>query len=128
MTDPEGADDEVVHGEVVDPGGANPLEALFGGGAMPDLGSLMEGLSSMQDLQAATYEGSAGGGLVRITASGRMEVQDVVIQAGAIEGDGDAPDLELLADLVLAALNDLTAKITAAQEQAMGGLGGLLGQ
>jgi DNA-binding protein YbaB len=133
MTDPEGTDDEVVHGELVgggdgDPGGANPLEALFGGGSMPDLGSLMEGLSSMQDIQGATYEGSAGGGLVRITASGRMEVHDVVIEPGAIEGDGDAPDLELLADLVLAALNDLTAKITAAQEQAMGGLGGLLGQ
>lgn len=120
-------DDEVVHGEVVD-GGGNPLEALFGGGSLPDLGSLMEGLSSMQDIQGATYEGTAGGGLVRITANGRMEVHGVAIEAGAIEGDGDQPDLELLADLVLAALNDLTAQIAAAQQQAMGGLGGLLGQ
>lgn len=122
-----GGDDEVVHGEVVEPGGGNPLEALFGGGAMPDLGSLMDGLASMQDLQEATYEGTAGGGLVRITANGRMDVHAVVIEAGAVDG-GDGPDLELLADLVLAALNDLTAKIAAAQQQAMGGLGGLLGQ
>jgi nucleoid-associated protein EbfC len=84
----------------------------------------MEGLSSMQDIQATTYEGSAGGGLVRITASGRMEVQSVVIDPGAVE-DGDA---ELVADLVLAALHDLTGKITEAQQQAMGGFGGLLGQ
>ena len=120
-------DDEVVHGEVVE-GGANPLEALFGGGSMPDLGSLMEGLSSMQDLQEATYEGTAGGGLVRITANGRMDVHGVVIEAGAVDGANGTADLELLADLVLAALNDLTAKIAAAQQQAMGGLGGLLGQ
>ena len=127
----DAGDDEVVHGELVGgdaaPGPGNPLEALFGGGEMPDLGSLMEGLSSMQDLLVATYAGSAGGGLVRITANGRMDVHAVAIEAGAVEGEGDAPDLELLADLVLAALNDLTAKIAAAQQQAMGGLGGLLG-
>ena len=121
-------DDEVVHGELVDAGGGNPLEALLGGGSMPDLGSLMEGLTSMQDLQEADYEGTAGGGLVRIKANGRMDVHAVVIEAGAVEGDGGQPDLELLADLVLAALNDLTAQIAAAQQQAMGGLGGLFGQ
>ena len=124
--DPDGP--EVLQGEVVEAGG-NPLEALFGGGSVPDLGSLMEGLSSMQDLQEATYEGTAGGGLVRITANGRMDVHAVAIEPGAVDGgEGEAPDLELLADLVLAALNDLTAKIAAAQQQAMGGLGGLLGQ
>ena len=125
MNDADDAD-EPIQGEVVDPGG-NPLEALFGGGSMPDLGSLMDGLASMQDLQEATYEGTAGGGLVRITANGRMDVHSVAIEAGAVDG-GEGPDLELLADLVLAALNDLTAKIATAQQQAMGGLGGLLGQ
>ena len=56
-----------------------------------------------------------------------MDVHGVAIEAGALAGDDGAPDLELLADLVLAALNDLTAKIASAQQQAMGGLGGLLG-
>jgi DNA-binding protein YbaB len=127
MSTNDGSDDEVVTGELVDAASGNPLEALLGGGAMPDLGSLMEGLTSMQDLQEATYEGTAGGGLVRITANGRMDVHAVAIEAGAIDGGGE-PDLELLADLVLAALNDLTAQIAAAQQQAMGGLGGLFGQ
>ena len=116
-------DDGPIEGELLG-SGANPLESLLGGGSMPDIGSLMEGLSSMQEIQASTYEGSAGGGLVRITASGRMEVQSVVIDPAALEEN----DADLVADLVLAALNDLTAKITDAQQQAMGGFGGLLGQ
>jgi hypothetical protein len=103
---------------------ANPLDDLFGGG-MPDLGSLVEGLSAVQSIQAATYEGSAGGGLVRIVANGRMDVESVTISPDAL---GDGGDVELLADLVHAALRDLTGRIAAAQQQAMGPLGGILGQ
>jgi hypothetical protein len=100
------------------------LDDLFGGG-MPDLGSLVEGLSAVQSIQASTYEGSAGGGLVRIVANGRMDVESVTISPDAL---GDGGDVELLADLVHAALRDLTARIAAAQQQAMGPLGGILGQ
>ena len=99
------------------------LAALFGGAGMPDLGSLVDGLASIQTIQDAMYEGRAGGGLVRIRANGRMDVHAVEIEAGAL---GDGTDLELLADLVLAALHDLTAQIAAAQQQAMGPLGGML--
>jgi DNA-binding protein YbaB len=102
------------------------LAALFGGGGMPDLGSLVDGLASMQSMQDDEYEGRAGGGLVRIKANGRMDVRSVEIEPGAI-GDGPDVDLTLMADLVLAALHDLTAQIAAAQQQAMGPLGDLLG-
>jgi len=109
------------------PGEGGPgadLAELFSGG-MPDLGSLVDGLAAVQSIQDASYEGSAGGGLVHIRASGRMEVTSVEISPDAL---GDGTDVELLADLVLAALHDLTAQIAAAQQQAMGPLGGLLGQ
>lgn len=108
-------------------GAGNPLEALLGGGGLPDLGSMLDGLASVQGIQQQTFEGTAGGGLVRIVANGRMEVDAVRIDPAALEG-GDEPDVELLADLVLAALNDLTGRIAAAQQQAMGPLGGILGQ
>jgi DNA-binding protein YbaB len=100
------------------------LGDLFGGGDMPDLGSLVDGLAAVQTIQSATYEGSAGGGLVRITANGRMDVERVVVSPDAL---GDGTDVDLLADLVHAALRDLTAQIAAAQQQAMGPLGGILG-
>lgn len=117
-------DDDDAGTELVSAGG-NPLADLFGGGGgMPDLGSLMDGLSSMQGVQQELFEGSAGGGLVRIKANGRMDVESVVIEPGAIDGEAD---VELLADLVHAALSDLTTKIATAQQQAMGPLGGLLG-
>ena len=103
---------------------ANPLGDLLSGG-MPDLGSLVDGLAAVQSIQSASYEGSAGGGLVRIVANGRMDVESVTISPDAL---GDGTDVELLADLVHAALSDLTAQIAAAQQQAMGPLGGILGQ
>ena len=131
--DPAGQDDDLdddetsaLPAELL--GAGNPLEAIFGGsGGMPDLGSLVEGLGAVQGIQQRSFEGTAGGGLVRIVANGRMEVDSVRIEPGALEG-GDEPDVELLADLVLAALHDLTGQIATAQQEAMGPLGGILGQ
>jgi hypothetical protein len=123
VTDPTPPDDGVGDDDAADDA-AGPLGDLFGGG-MPDLGSLVDGLAAVQSIQAASYSGSAGGGLVRITANGRMDVESVVISPDAL---GDGADVDLLADLVHAALRDLTAQIAAAQQQAMGPLGGILGQ
>jgi nucleoid-associated protein EbfC len=98
------------------------LGGLAGGG-LPDLGGMMDGLAKMQAVQDEVFEGSAGGGLVRIRANGRFEIESVTIEPDAL-ADTDA---ELLADLVHAALRDLTGRIAAAQQEAMGPLGGLLG-
>jgi hypothetical protein len=128
MTDHDDRDDDI-DGADDDASGGEPqlpdLSALGlgGSGGLPDLGGMMDGLAKMQAIQAEVFEGSAGGGLVRIRANGRFDVEAVVIRPEAIE-DGDA---DLLADLVLAALHDLTARVAAAQQDAMGGLGGLLG-
>ena len=127
MTDDELDDDEVLEGEIVEGaalGSQMPdLSALGLGDGLPDLGGMMDGLAKMQAIQAEVFEGSAGGGLVRIRANGRLDIESVMIRPDALE-DADA---ELVADLVLAALRDLTAKIAAAQAAAMGPLGGMLG-
>lgn len=117
-----GPDDEGVEEGAVE---LPDLGSLFGEGGMPDIGSLVDGLASVQSVQSQTYEGRAGGGLVRIRANGRMEVERVEIDQEAV---GEGVDVSLLADLVHAALQDLTAQIAAAQREAMGPLGGLLGQ
>jgi hypothetical protein len=101
------------------------LSSLLGGGGegLPDIGSMLSGLGKVQEIQQQTFEGSAGGGLVRIRANGRMDVEEVVIDPRALDG----AEADEVADLVHAALNDLTRAIAAAQQEAMGPLGGLLG-
>jgi DNA-binding YbaB/EbfC family protein len=111
----------------------DPLD-MFGGGGL-DLGSLMgvaqqmsEQMAEAQGLIAATQlEGSAGGGLVRVVATGSGQFVSVHISADAVDPD----DLTMLEDLMLAALHDVGQGIAELQAQAspMGGLdlGGLFG-
>ena len=117
---------------------ADPFAALGGG---LDLGALLEQATSMQqhlaeaqEQAAATeVEGVAGGGVVRVTATGDGTFTSVTIDPEAV----DPADVEMLQDLVLAALHDVTAKIQELQAGTMGGLdlggldlgglGGLLG-
>jgi DNA-binding YbaB/EbfC family protein len=104
-----------------------------GGGPLGgiDLSSLLAQAQSMQQqlLEAQSraaeqvVEGQAGGGVVRIRVSGGLEFQDVTIDPSVVDRD----DVDMLQDLVLAALRDALAKINALNEEAMGGLGGALG-
>ncbi len=104
-----------------------------------DLGSLLEQAQAMQQQMAEAQEqqaaqvltGSAGGGKVTIEVTGAGDYRKVSINPDAV----DPTDVELLEELVLAALRDATAQIVELQEQAMGGmdlpdlgnLGGMLG-
>jgi DNA-binding YbaB/EbfC family protein len=78
----------------------------------------------VQDAQEALrhemVEGSAGGGAVRVQVSGALEVKAVTIASEA----ADPQDVEMLGDLVLAAVNDA---LRAAQELAAERLGGATG-
>lgn len=105
---------------------------------VPDLGALLEQAQAMQEQLLAAqasaaetvFEGQAGGGVVRVRVNGGYEFQSVEISPEAVDPD----DVEMLQDLVLAALHDAAARLAEAQAQAMGGvgidgldLGGLLG-
>jgi DNA-binding YbaB/EbfC family protein len=72
------------------------------------LGQQMQGrLSQMQtELAQRSVTGSAGGGMVKATADGRGQIRAIKIDAAAV-ADGD---LEMLEDLVLAAVNDAQRK------------------
>ena len=60
---------------------------------------------------------------MRIAVTGAHEFQSVTIRPDAV----DPNDVEMLQDLVLAALHDAVNSVNAAQQQALGGLGGALG-
>ncbi len=72
------------------------------------------------ELDAAVVEGSAGGGVVRVTASGKQELLAIVIDPSAVDPD----DVEMLQDLVLAAANDALRASHALAEQKMAAVTG----
>ncbi len=74
------------------------------------------------ELDAAVVEGSAGGGVVRATASGKQEILAIAIDPSAVDPD----DVEMLQDLVLAAVNDaLRASRDLAEQKMSAVTGGL---
>lgn len=80
-----------------------------------------------EKLAEATVEGTAGGGLVTVTANGTGDVKGVRIDPSVV----DPEDVELLEDLVAAAVGEAQRKAKELQESemggAMGGLGGMPG-
>jgi hypothetical protein len=93
----------------------------------PNFGNLMKQAQAMQaSMQRAQTEiaaleviGESGGGMVRITMTGKHEVKRVQIEAGAA-----GEDREVLEDLVAAAINDAVHKAEAASQAKMASLMG----
>lgn len=54
------------------------------------------------ELEEMTVEGTAGGGVVRVIVNGHQDVQEIKIEPDAV----DPEDVEMLEDLLLAAVND----------------------
>jgi len=61
-----------------------------------------EMLRVQNELEATIVEGSAGGGVVTATVTGKQEVVSITIDPSAV----DPSDVEMLQDLVVAAVND----------------------
>ena len=55
-----------------------------------------------QELAARTVEASSGGGMIKVEVTGRQELQSIVIDPKALEGG----DMDMLQDLILAAVNE----------------------
>lgn len=108
-----------------DPFGLAGVGSAGAGGGL-DMGALLEQAGQMQQhlaeaqeqAAAQVVEGVAGGGVVRIEVSGAGEFRSVTIAKEAVDPD----DVEMLQDLVLAALHDANDRVA---ELHAGGLGGL---
>ena len=139
MTEPEPSDDTTPVSPAVIPADqpaqpppdvlVDPMAALLGGGG--DLSGLLQAAQEMQaelanaQAQAAetVVEGVAGGGAVRIEATAGLEFRAVHLRPDAVDPD----DVEMLEDLVLAALRDVVTQANNVQADALGDLGGLGG-
>ncbi|MBM3537758.1 MAG: YbaB/EbfC family nucleoid-associated protein [Alphaproteobacteria bacterium] len=95
---------------------------------MKNLGQLMKQAQAMQEKMAEMQEqlarleidGAAGGGLVRATVSGKGEVKKLKIEPSLV----DPKEVEVLEDLIVAAVNDARAKVDAAAAEQMKALTG----
>lgn len=83
--------------------------------------------AQMQQAQAelaeTEVEGSAGGGAVKVRATGDGQILSVTLDPDLLT-DLDEDDVEMVGDTITAAVNDALTKGREAQEQAMGPLAG----
>ncbi|MGE0082956.1 MAG: YbaB/EbfC family nucleoid-associated protein [Desulfococcaceae bacterium] len=63
-------------------------------------------LKLQEELAAETVETSAGGGMIRVTANGKQQIVSIQIEKEVV----DPEDVEMLQDLLLAAVNDALTK------------------
>ena len=94
-----------------------------------DMNKMLEQVQQMQaqmakvqeELANETVEASAGGGMVTVTATGALEIKEIKISPEAIDPD----DPELLADMVLAAVNEALRSAQALAQSKLGGAAGM---
>jgi DNA-binding YbaB/EbfC family protein len=95
---------------------------------MKGMGQMMKQAQKLQsqmmklqeELAEKTVESSSGGGMVTVVANGRQQIVSIQIENEVVDPD----DVDMLQDLVLAAVNDALAK---AQEMVSSEMGKLTG-
>lgn len=102
---------------------------MFGGmGNMGNMGGMMKKVQKLQadmakmqeELKKKTVDVSAGGGAVKIVMSGEKQVQSLKIDPKAV----DPEDVEMLEDLLSAAINEAVRKVDEMMTTEMGKLTG----
>lgn len=101
----------------------------FPGGMMPgNMNNLMKQAQKMQQkmaeqqaaLEEKEYTAKAGGGAVEVTVSGKRELTKVTIDPDAVDPD----DVEMLQDMIIAAMGEAVKQVDAESEKLFGGMGG----
>ena len=108
----------------------------FPGGGMPgNMNNLMKQAQRMQrqmeenakELEAKEFTAAAGGGAVEVTVSGKKEITKVSLSEEVV----DPEDIEMLEDLIVAAVNEALRMVEEASQESMakftGGFGNLGG-
>ncbi len=102
------------------------------GGGFPGMGGNMQQLArqaqklqqqmqkTQEELDAREYEASAGGGMVSVKINGKKEVLAINIKPEAVDPD----DVEMLQDMIMAAVNEAMRQAAETAEREMGRLTG----
>jgi DNA-binding YbaB/EbfC family protein len=73
-----------------------------------------------QEIAALSVEASAGGGMVRVEMDGQKQLRSLRIEPEVVKGD----DVEMLQDLVIAAVNEASRKVDEAVQEKVAALTG----
>jgi DNA-binding YbaB/EbfC family protein len=92
------------------------------------VGNMMKQVQQMQskmeaiqaELEQTEVEGTSGGGMVTVVANGKQDIVSVTIDPEVV----DPKDVEMLQDLILAAINQARTKAQELQTEKMAGLTG----
>ena len=76
---------------------------------------------AQEELESERVEASAGGGAVKVVATGKQTIESVTIDPAAVDPD----DVEILQDMVLAAVNDALAKSQQLASERLGAITGM---
>ena len=103
-------------------GGGMPRGGGGGGGdLMKQIQQMQSKLAETQaKLEEMVFEASSGGGAVRVVVNAHPQVQTIEIKPEVVDPD----DVEMLQDLIQAALNDALEQVRAGQMQQLAGLAG----
>ena len=75
---------------------------------------------AQEEIADLTYEASAGGGMVKVVAGGDMSIHSIVIDPAAV----DPEDVEMLQDMVVAAVNEALRGINQISESRLNAVTG----
>ena len=92
------------------------------------MGNMMKQIQQMQakmeemqaELEKMTVEGSAGGGMVKVMANGKQEILSITIDPEVV----DKEEVDMLQDLIVAAVNQAREKAQEMQSEQMSSLTG----
>ena len=104
---------------------------MKGMGNLGNLNKLMKQAQAMQDqmarvqeeLESRKVEATSGGGAVKVVMTGKMDVAELKIDPGAV----DPQEVDMLEDLILAALREAKSKAEAMAAEEMGKVTGGMG-
>ena len=103
----------------------------FQGGIPGNMNNMLRQAQSMQRqleenkkaLEEKEFTAAAGGGAVEVTVSGKRVLTDIKISPDAVDPD----DVEMLQDLIMAAVNEAMKQVDKEYEALMGGMGNIGG-
>ena len=82
-----------------------------------------EMMKMQEELKTRTVETTVGGGALTIVANGKKEIESIKIKPEAIDPD----DVEMLQDMIVAAVNEAMKQADEASQELMGKMTGGLG-
>ena len=100
----------------------------FPGGMPGNMNNLMKQAQRMQRqmeenkkaLEEKEFTASVGGGAVEVVINGKKELKSLTISPDAVDPD----DVEMLQDMIIAAMGEATKQVDAESEKLFGGMGG----